>query len=121
MNSSKIVYNGNNNMSNYVDMVEFIKLKSYVEDRLKHPSCPDLYKICKEIGFEKLYKKFKFHHIFNFAAQAGVRYSFINPRSFIKNNISGFFNILNLSLESKVKKFFYASSSSVYEKLKNSL
>ena len=39
-------------------------------------------------ALEKLYKKFKFHHIFNFAAQAGVRYSFINPRSFIKNNIS---------------------------------
>ena len=37
-------------------------------------------------ALEKLYKKFKFHHIFNFAAQAGVRYSFINPRSFIKNN-----------------------------------
>ena len=43
-------------------------------------------------ALEKLYKKFKFHHIFNFAAQAGVRYSFINPRSFIKNNIiNGFF------------------------------
>ena len=69
-------------------------------------------------ALEKLYKKFKFHHIFNFAAQAGVRYSFINPRSFIKNNISGFFNILNLSLEYSVKKFFYASSSSVYGEAK---
>ena len=63
---------------------------------------------------KKLYKKHFFNYVFNFAAQAGVRYSLINPKSYIKNNILGFFNIINLSLEYKVKKLFYASSSSVY-------
>ena len=63
---------------------------------------------------KKLYKKHFFNYVFNFAAQAGVRYSLINPQSYIKNNILGFFNIINLSLEYKVKKLFYASSSSVY-------
>jgi UDP-glucuronate 4-epimerase len=62
----------------------------------------------------KLYKKYHFNYVFHFAAQAGVRYSLINPKSYIKNNISGFFNVLNLSTKFKVKRFFYASSSSVY-------
>jgi UDP-glucuronate 4-epimerase len=65
----------------------------------------------------KLYKKYHFNHIFHFAAQAGVRYSLINPRSYIENNISGFFNILNLSIKFKVKRLFYASSSSTYGEL----
>ena len=65
-------------------------------------------------NLKKLYIKYAFDHIFHFAAQAGVRYSLINPKSYIKNNISGFFNILNLSLEFDIKKFFYASSCSVY-------
>jgi UDP-glucuronate 4-epimerase len=46
-----------------------------------------------------------------------VRYSLINPRSYIENNIFGFFNILNLSIKFRVKKLFYASSSSAYGEL----
>ena len=41
----------------------------------------------------------------------------INPKTYIKNNINGFFNVLNFSIEFKVKKFFYASSSSAYGEL----
>ena len=66
---------------------------------------------------KKIYKKYLFNYVFHFAAQAGVRYSLINPQSYIKNNISGFFNILNLSLEFKTKKLFYATSSSAYGEL----
>ena len=44
----------------------------------------------------KLYKKYHFNYVFHFAAQAGVRYSLINPKTYIENNISGFFNVLNL-------------------------
>ena len=46
-----------------------------------------------------------------------MRYSLINPRSYIENNISGFFNVLNLSIKFRVKKLFYASSSSAYGEL----
>ena len=46
-----------------------------------------------------------------------MRYSLINPRSYIENNISGFFNILNLSIKFKVARLFYASSSSAYGEL----
>ena len=66
---------------------------------------------------KKLYKKYIFNYVFHFAAQAGVRYSLINPKTYIENNISGFFNVLNLSLKFKVKRLFYSSSSSVYGEL----
>ena len=56
----------------------------------------------------------KFNTVYNFAAQAGVRYSFENPESYINSNIQGFINILNLTKKFKVKKTFFASSSSVY-------
>ena len=65
----------------------------------------------------KLYKKYHFNYVFHFAAQAGVRYSLINPGTYIKNNISGFFNVLNLTIQFKVKRLFYASSSSAYGEL----
>ncbi len=66
---------------------------------------------------EKLYKKYHFNYVFHFAAQAGVRYSLINPKAYIENNIYGFFNVLNLSLEFNIKRLFYASSSSAYGEL----
>ena len=66
---------------------------------------------------KKLYKKYLFNYVFHFAAQAGVRYSLINPKAYIENNISGFFNVLNLSLKFNIKRLFYASSSSVYGEL----
>jgi UDP-glucuronate 4-epimerase len=59
-------------------------------------------------------KKNKIDYIFHFAAQAGVRYVLIDPKKYIDVNISGFFNILKIVLIAKPKKFFYASSSSVY-------
>ena len=62
----------------------------------------------------KIFKKNKFDYIFHLAAQAGVRYSIINPKKYIKSNVNGFFNIIELSRHAKIKKFFYASSSSVY-------
>ena len=62
----------------------------------------------------KIFKKNKFDYIFHLAAQAGVRYSIINPKKYIKSNVNGFFNIIELSRHAKIKKIFYASSSSVY-------
>jgi len=61
-----------------------------------------------------LFKRTKFKIVYNFAAQAGVRYSFENPESYINSNIIGFNNLLNLIKKFKIRKFFFASSSSVY-------
>ena len=58
--------------------------------------------------------KYKFDAVFHFAAQAGVRYSLKNPRSYVDSNILGFFNLIELIKNNNISKFFYASSSSVY-------
>ena len=50
----------------------------------------------------------------NLAAQAGVRYSIINPYAYIESNIVGFFNVLDCCKTCGVSHFVYASSSSVY-------
>jgi UDP-glucuronate 4-epimerase len=50
----------------------------------------------------------------NMAAQAGVRYSLVNPFAYQKSNMEGFLNLIHLSQERKVENFVYASSSSVY-------
>jgi len=63
---------------------------------------------------EKIFKRKKIDFIINLAAQAGVRYSIDNPRAYINSNILGFFNLAELSRIYKIKKIFYASSSSVY-------
>ena len=63
---------------------------------------------------EKLFKKFKFYKVINLAAQAGVRYSIVNPDSYFASNIIGFYNILKFCVKYKVKHLIYASTSSVY-------
>ena len=65
-------------------------------------------------ALEKIFKKYKIDIVIHLAAQAGVRYSLKNPKSYIDNNISGFFNILDISKNFKIKKFIYASTSSIY-------
>ena len=70
--------------------------------------------ICNNKNLNKIFKKEKFDFVFHFAAQAGVRYSIKNPRKYIDSNYLGFFNILENSNFYKVKRLFYASSSSIY-------
>ena len=65
-------------------------------------------------NIKKIFYNNKFDCVYHLAAQAGVRYSVISPRKYIQSNIVGFFNILELVRVRKIKKFFYASSSSVY-------
>lgn len=56
----------------------------------------------------------KFDAIVNLAAQPGVRYSLINPYSYIDSNIVGFLNVLEGCRHNNVKHLIFASSSSVY-------
>jgi UDP-glucuronate 4-epimerase len=65
-------------------------------------------------GLQKVLSNFKPNIVVNLAAQAGVRYSLENPRSYIQSNIDGFFNIIEASKQAEVDLFMYASSSSVY-------
>ena len=52
--------------------------------------------------------------IVHLAAQAGVRYSLENPRSYIDSNVTGSFNVLELARNLQPKHLLLASTSSVY-------
>ncbi|MFG1379816.1 NAD-dependent epimerase [Xanthobacter autotrophicus] len=52
--------------------------------------------------------------IVHLAAQAGVRYSLENPRSYIDSNLVGSFNVIDLASRFKPKHLLLASTSSVY-------
>ena len=58
--------------------------------------------------------KFKPKIIIHLAAQAGVRYSIKKPRVYLDSNITGTYNIIELSKKINVKHLLIASSSSVY-------
>lgn len=65
-------------------------------------------------GLTRLFKEEKFGAVCHLAAQAGVRYSLINPRAYIESNFVGFANAIEASRLHGVGHFIYASSSSVY-------
>ena len=83
--------------------LKIIKKFIFIKDTLK-----DINKI------KKIIKKYKIDKVVHLAAQPGVRYSLINPRSYIDNNLLCFFNIMEACRLCNVKHFIYASSSSVY-------
>lgn len=60
-----------------------------------------------------LVEKEEITHIAHLAAQAGVRYSLINPDAYVESNLAGFVNILEICRHTGAK-LTYASSSSVY-------
>jgi len=61
-------------------------------------------------------RKYKISKVIHLAAQAGVRYSIMNPELYLKSNISAFQKLINFVIENEIKTFIYASSSSVYGK-----
>ncbi len=65
-------------------------------------------------NLNSLFKNYKIDIVFNFAAQAGVRYSYENPKSYTDSNIIGFVNLTEMIRKYHIKKFIFASSSSIY-------
>lgn len=67
-----------------------------------------------------LFRTYKPSIVVNLAAQAGTRYSIINPDIYIESNIIGFYNILEAcrhsydNEEKGVEHLIFASSSSIY-------
>ncbi|MCG6929325.1 MAG: NAD-dependent epimerase [Desulfofustis sp.] len=66
------------------------------------------------VAMERLFQRYSFDAVVNLAAQAGVRYSLINPHSYVDTNLVGFVNVLEGCRHTGVKHLVYASSSSVY-------
>jgi UDP-glucuronate 4-epimerase len=102
---------GIDNINEYYDQ----KLKWDRLEWIKHP----------QFKFEKvsledrerindIFIEYKPAIVVNLAAQAGVRYSLVNPHAYIDSNIVGFMNILEACRHHNVEHLIYASSSSVY-------
>lgn len=56
----------------------------------------------------------KFDRVIHLAAQAGVRYSLVNPHAYVESNIIAFTNIIEACRHAAVAHLTYASTSSVY-------
>jgi UDP-glucuronate 4-epimerase len=69
--------------------------------------------IADKCAMNELFARNHFDTVCNFAAQAGVTYSTVNPDAYIHSNIVGFINVLECCKKHNCK-LIYASSSSVY-------
>ena len=65
-------------------------------------------------ALNNLFAEKHFDSVMNLAAQAGVRYSIENPYTYVENNLVGFINLLECARHFPLRRFVYASSSSVY-------
>ena len=103
---------GIDNLNNYYDVnlkkKRLLNLKKFKKFNFKKVDIKNLNSL------KKIVKDYKIDYIINLAAQAGVRYSISNPETYFENNIRGFFNILEIAKNKRVKHLVYASSSSVY-------
>ena len=72
------------------------------------------FSICNYKKLYELIKNNKFDKIIHLAAQAGVRYSFEDPNSYLETNINGTFNLLEIIKSFKPKHFIFSSTSSTY-------
>jgi len=71
--------------------------------------------ICDKKSLDEIFSKNRLDLVIHLAAQAGVRYSLVNPYVYEKTNILGTLNILEAVRHNRPKpKLIFASSSSVY-------
>ena len=68
----------------------------------------------EEKNLDFLFDKYQPEIVVHLAAQAGVRYSLENPRSYVNSNVVGTFNVMEMAKKYKVKHLLIASTSSVY-------
>jgi UDP-glucuronate 4-epimerase len=103
---------GIDNFNDYYDLKQkernvksFKKNKNFVEYRLD---------ITDKKSLKSVFIDHQINSIAHLAARAGVRPSILKPELYRKVNVDGTKNLLDLTLEFKIKQFVLASSSSVY-------
>lgn len=103
---------GLDNVNNYYD----VRLKRARLTHLKPFSSFSFTKLdlANRSGMRRFFAKHPIKRVVHLAAQAGVRYSLVNPHAYTDSNIEGFMNILEGCRHAKVEHLVYASSSSVY-------
>ena len=112
-----------------IDVKGIDNFNSYYDPKLKESRYKKLIDLSEKLGsvfsienaelenYDKIFhiiSSFDATTIVNLAAQAGVRHSIDNPKSYINSNLLGFSNILEVSRNLNIKNLIYASSSSVY-------
>lgn len=70
--------------------------------------------IAEKENVSSLFKKEAPAIVVHMAAQAGVRYSLVNPHAYLESNLAGFLNILEGCRHQACEHLVFASSSSVY-------
>lgn len=115
---------GIDNMNDYYDVsLKEYRLKQLEAKAAKHPESSWTFikgSIADRDLVDYVFRAYKPSIVVNLAAQAGVRYSIVNPDAYIESNIIGFYNILEACRHSYdngqpgVEHLVYASSSSVY-------
>jgi len=111
LESGKKVH-GVDSMNNYYD-VNLKKARLKILKKYKNFSFSKT-KIENKKNLDKAFKKFKPAIVIHLAAQAGVRYSIEKPRVYLDSNITGTYNVIEISKKLNVKHLIMASSSSVY-------
>ena len=106
------------------DVVGLDNLDSYYDPTLKAARLAQLERF-QSFRFEKidlaerapltaLFARERFDYVVHLAAQAGVRYSLVNPHAYVDANLIGFLNLLEACRHHGCRHLLYASSSSVY-------
>jgi UDP-glucuronate 4-epimerase len=99
-------------------------LNDYYDVRLKHARLACLagqgdfrfieMDIADRVAMAALFAGEGFERVIHLAAQAGVRYSLLNPNAYVDSNLVGFVNVLEGCRQHAIQHLVYASSSSVY-------
>lgn len=115
---------GIDNMNDYYDVsIKEWRLAEIEKCAKEHPNSSWTFikgSIADKTLIDKIFEEYNPDIVVNLAAQAGVRYSIINPDVYVKSNLIGFYNLLEACRHSYddgangVEHLVYASSSSVY-------
>lgn len=70
--------------------------------------------LADDVALDAALANVAFDRVVHLAAQAGVRYSIDNPRAYVRSNLAGHLNMLEVGRHRQVEHLVYASSSSVY-------
>ena len=99
-------------------------MNAYYDPALKAARCMELAKspafrfvkldLADRAGVAALFSEYRFPFVVHLAAQAGVRYSLVDPHAYIDANIQGFMNILEGCRQHACRHLLFASTSSVY-------
>lgn len=103
---------GVDNVNDYYD----VGLKNERLRMLKEFSSFRFFKenLADQQAIEAIFRQNTVNIVINLAAQAGVRYSLVNPQSYVESNVTGFVNMIDCARRYEVSNFIFASSSSVY-------